>query len=95
MNKDKNKLITSMEIGTLLEIKYPLIHLRNDNGYTIWFYDHKDNIVTFNDYYVNYPRWAMCIHTREEMIEEAKKLIQEGKEIVHIDEDLEELKEFF
>ena len=91
MNENKDKVITSMEIGNLLEIKTSIIHLRNEYGYTIWFYDHKGNIITFNDYYVNYPRWAMCIHTKEEMIKQAKILIEEGKEIVHIDSELEEL----
>ena len=93
-DQSKKPPATTMVIGTLLEVKHPLIHLKNEFGYTIWFCDHKDNLITLNDYAINYPRWTMCIHTREEMIAQAKLLIQEGKEIVHIDKELEELRTF-
>jgi len=72
------------EVGDFLEVKHPIIHLKNDYGYAIWFYDFKQQIVSIDDYYCNHPRWVTATWTKEEMIKIVQKMINEDKEVVKI-----------
>lgn len=78
-------------MGSYFEIKYPIIQLIKGESESIWFEDDDYNIVCFDDIPVNYPRWAFCIHSYEEMVDMVIRMICEyGWELNFIDEDYKE-----
>ncbi len=84
----------SINVGDFIEIKRPIIHLGNDYGYTIWFYDHDRKIVSLDDYSCNYPRWALATWSKEGMLVEAQKLLDGDKEMISVEHEFENLLNF-
>jgi len=76
-----------IEINNYIEIKKPLIYLINENGEILWFYDYKKNIICLEKIGINFPRWIICIQSREEMIENVKASIKCGKIIEYINNE--------
>lgn len=66
------------------EIKHPFAFLSNGlDSTTVWFEIEPDKIVVWDDIPVNYPRWTLSIHTRQEAIERIIEMAtKEGWELV-------------
>jgi len=77
------------------EIKHPFAFLSNGlDSTTVWFAVEPDKIVAWDDIPVNYPRWSLSVHTREEAIQRIKEMVseEEGWELVSTTEsELESL----
>ena len=83
--------MVKIEIEGYFEVKNPLIYLMDENGEIVWFYDYDENIVCLEKMGINFPRWIICIQTREEMIQNARNSIQDGKNIEFFSEELKKL----
>lgn len=83
--------MVKIEIENYFEVKNPLIYLMDENGEIVWFYDYEENIVCLEKIGINFPRWIICVQTREEMIHNAKNSIKGGKNIEFFSEELKKL----
>lgn len=62
------------------EIKYPFAHLFK-NGDVVVFFEHDFNdkgkpIASWDDIHLNYPRWSLATHTKEEAIIRVKEMVE-------------------
>ena len=72
----------------LTEIKHPFAHLSTDTPATCVFFEVDDMIVSWDDLTGNYPRWAICVHTKEEALERIRDMVEsEGWNLWETTED--------
>lgn len=66
------------------EMKNPFAYLTNGNeSRTVWFQVEPDKIVSWDDIPVNYPRWSLAVHTRQEAIQRITDMAtKEGWELI-------------
>lgn len=80
----------TIDFENYFEIKNPLIYLNDVNGDIVWFYDYQGNIVCLEKILFDCPKWVICIQTKEEMIQNFKKSIKEGKCIEFLDQAIKD-----
>lgn len=71
------------------EVKHPFAHLRKGDYSSVVFVEISDNnIISWDDIPVNYPRWTLATHTKKEAIGRIRGMVDnEGWRLVSSTED--------
>ena len=74
-----------------VEIKHPFAHLAKDDSTVVFFdFDGQDAhnpIASWDDIPMNYPRWSLATHTKDEAIQRVKDMVEdEGWELYETNE---------
>lgn len=88
-----NNMSKTVTLG-YTEIKNPFAFLFNgSDSRTVWFQVEPNAIVSWDDIPVNYPRWSLSVHTRQEAIQRITEMAtEEGWDLISTTEkELEQL----
>jgi len=62
------------------EIKHPFAHLFKDGNVVVFFeHDFKDKdkpIASWDDIHMNFPRWSLATHTKEEALARDREMVE-------------------
>jgi len=75
-----------------VEIKHPFAHLSKDHSTVVFFeldgQDAHQPIASWDDIPMNYPRWSLVTHTKDEAVGRVKEMVnEEGWELYETTED--------